>query len=220
MTERTKGMLAMALSTAWGGLMLFEFLHQIPQERVPLTFKSGPAKVLAGQSSQETDAAFIVRPARAKLLALPHLPSRNIFAPIDSPGRDGGSQQATRQTGSMHAKRIPPPKDAPTASPPPPPAPQPSVEELAAQQAARDAEIARLESKRDLETFRYVGFLERNGVAQAFLARGNELYVVANGDAVDSRYVVTAMDTRSVKIRATQTGVEATIGKSDREATP
>ena len=73
---------------------------------------------------------------------------------------------------------------------------------------------------RELGAFRFLGFLEQTGVAQAFLARGNELYVVANGDAIDGRYVITVLDTSSVKIRATSTGVETTIGKSDRESMP
>jgi hypothetical protein len=73
---------------------------------------------------------------------------------------------------------------------------------------------------RELGAFRFLGFLEQDGVVQAFLARGNELYVVANGDSVDGRYVVTVLDTSSVKIRATSTGVETIIGKSDRESMP
>jgi hypothetical protein len=95
-----------------------------------------------------------------------------------------------------------------------------SEQDIAAQQAVQQAEMARLEAVRELGAFRFLGFLEQNGVAQAFLARGNEIYVVANGAAVDGRYVVTVLDTSSVKIRATSTGVEATIGKSDRESMP
>ena len=77
--------------------------------------------------------------------------------------------------------------------------------------------MTRLEAMREMGAFRFLGFIEQDGVAQAFLARGNELYVVANGDAVDGRYVVTVLDTSSVKIRAMSTGVQTIIGKSDRE---
>jgi hypothetical protein len=80
--------------------------------------------------------------------------------------------------------------------------------------------MVRLSAMRELGAFRFLGFLEQDGVVQAFLARGNELYVVANGDSVDGRYVVTVLDTSSVKIRATSTGVETIIGKSDRESIP
>jgi hypothetical protein len=73
---------------------------------------------------------------------------------------------------------------------------------------------------RELGAFRFLGFLEQDGVAQVFLGRGNELYVVANGDAVDGRYMITVLDTSSVKIRATSMAVETTIGKSDRESMP
>lgn len=90
-----------------------------------------------------------------------------------------------------------------------------SEQEIAAQRTIQHAEMARLEAMRELGAFRFLGFLEQNGVAQAFLARGNEIYVVANGDAVDGRYVITALDTSSVRIRATSTGVETTIGKVD-----
>jgi hypothetical protein len=80
--------------------------------------------------------------------------------------------------------------------------------------------MARLEMMRELGTFGFLRFLEQDGVAQAFLAWGNEFYVVVNGYTVDGRYTATILDTSSVKIRATSTGVETTIGKSDRESLP
>lgn len=76
--------------------------------------------------------------------------------------------------------------------------------------------MARLEMVRELGTFGFLRFLEQDGVAQAFLAWGNEFYVVANGDTVDGWYVINALDTSSVIIRATSTGVETTIRKVQR----
>jgi hypothetical protein len=98
--------------------------------------------------------------------------------------------------------------------------PPPSEQEIAAHRVIQQAEVARQEAMRELGAFRFLGFLKQNGVAQAFLARGNELYVVTNGEAMDGRYVITVLDTSSVRIRSASTGVETIIGKSERELLP
>ncbi len=219
MTTRSKGWLAAFLSSAWMILVAVELMRQPSPERVPLKFKSGPPQEIAGNLPQGSSGPFTVRLARAKTHELPHLPSHNIFAPITIPGQEEPARQVKRQIvpGPAKTPSPQPPAPAPIVAEPPPP---PSDQELAAQKAIREAELARLDSIRELSAFRFLGFLERDGVAQAFLARGNELYVVANGDTVEGKYVITVLDTSSVKILATRTGIEATIGKSEREAMP
>lgn len=217
MTKRTKGWLAAFLCATWAALAIFEIMHQPSPERVPLAFKSGPAQEAAGKPAPGSGNPFTVRLARAKTHELPHLPSHNIFAPLDTPVPEDTVHQVKNRTVSGQVKRPQPPSPVPIVVEPAAP---PSDQEIAAQRAIREAEMARLEAMRELSAFRFLGFLEQDGVAQAFLARGNELYVVTNGDAVDGRYVITALDTSSVKIRATSTGVETTIGKSDRESMP
>lgn len=218
MTTRTKGLLAALLGVTWAALVFFEVINQSSPERVPLTFKSGPARDVAGQSAQGSDNPFTVRLARAKLHELPHLPSHNIFAPLDTPLSETATRQVSKHTVSGQEK------PSQLASPMPIVAelapPTPSEQEIAAHRVIQQVEMARLEAKRELEAFRFLGFLEQNGVSQAFLARGKELYVVGNGDAVDGRYVITVLDTSSVKIRSANTGVETIIGKSDRELIP
>jgi hypothetical protein len=217
MTKNTKGWLAAFLCATWAALVIFEAINQPSPERVPLKFKSGPAQGIAGKPAQGSESPFTVRLARAKTHELPHLPSHNIFAPLDNPSLEDAVQQVKKRTVSDQVKPPESPVPAPIVAQPAAP---PSDQEIAAQRALQQAEIARLEVMRELGAFRFLGFLEQNGVTQAFLARENELYVVANGDAVDGRYVITALDTSSVKIRATSTGVETTIGKSDRESMP
>ena len=217
MTKRTKEWLAVFLCATWAALVIFEVMNQPSPERVPLKFKSGPAQDIAGKPAQGSDNPFTVRLARAKTHELPHLPSHNIFASLDTPSPEATLRQVKKRTvsGQMNS-----PQSASPAQIIVEPAAPLSEQEIAAQRAIQQAEMARLEAMRELGAFRFLGFLEQNGVAQAFLARGDELYVVANGDAVDGRYVITVLDTSSVKIRATSTGVETTIGKSDRESTP
>lgn len=217
MTKRTKGWLAVSLCAAWAALVIFEVMNQPSPEHVPLTFKSGPAQDIAGKPAQGSDNPFTVRLARAKIHELPHLPSHNIFAPLDTPSPEATVRQVKKRTVSGQVN--PPQSASPAQTVAEPSAPR-SEQEIAAQRTIQHAEMARLEAVRELGAFRFLGFLEQDGVAQAFLARGNELYVVANGDSVDGRYVITVLDTSSVKIRATSTGVETTIGKSDREPTP
>lgn len=217
MTKRTKGWLAALLCATWVALVIFEALHQLSPERVPLKFKSGPAQGIAGNPAQGSANPFTVRLARAKPHALPHLPSHNIFAPLDNPSPEDTVHQVKKRT--VSGQVMPPHPLGPAPIVTQPAAPQ-SDQEMAAQRAIQQVELARLEAMRELGAFRFLGFLEQTGVAQAFLARGNELYVVANGDAIDGRYVITVLDTSSVKIRATSTGVETIIGKSDRESMP
>ena len=217
MMKRTKEWLAVFLCATWAALTIFLVMNQPSPERVPLTFKSGPAQGIAGKPAHGSDNPFTVRLARAKTHELPHLPSHNIFAPIDTPSLEATARQINKQSVSGQVK--PPQSPSPTPIVTQQAAP-PSDQEVAAQRATQQAEMARLESMRELGAFRFLGFLEQNGVSQAFLARGNELYVVANGDSVDGRYMITALDTSSVKIRATSTGVETIIGKSDRKPIP
>jgi|SRR5262245_32459230 len=219
MTKRTKGLLAALLGTTWAALMIFEVTTQSDPARVPLKFTSGPAQGITAKPSQGPDNPFTVRLARTKHHELPHLPSHNIFAPIDDSLRESNIRQVKKLTVSGQGKPPQVTSPAPMVAEPAAP-PSPSEKEIAAYRAIQQAEMARLESMRELGAFRFLGFLEQNGVSQAFLARGNELYVVANGDAIDGRYVITVLDTSSVRIRAANTGAEAIIGKSDRELKP
>jgi hypothetical protein len=217
MTNRTKIWLAISLCATWAALVIFEVMNQPSPERVPLKFKSGPAQDIAGKQAHGSDSPFTVRLARAKTHELPHLPAHNIFAPLDTPSPKATGHQVNTHPVSGQVK--PPQSPSPTPIVAEPPA-SPSEQEIAAQIATQQTEIARQAAMRELGAFRFLGFLEQDGVAQAFLARGNELYVVANGDSVDGRYVVTVLDTSSVKIRATSTGIETIIGKSDRDSMP
>jgi len=217
MTKRTKRWLAISLCATWAALVIFEVMNQPSPERVPLKFKSGPAQDIAEKQTHGSDSPFTVRLARAKTHELPHLPSHNIFAPLDTPLPEATVRQVNKPTVSGQVK--PPQSSSPAQIVAEPPA-SPSEQEIAAQKATQQTEMVRLAAMRELGAFRFLGFLEQDGVVQAFLARGNELYVVANGESVDGRYVVTVLDTSSVKIRATSTGVETIIGKSDRESMP
>ena len=217
MRKRTKGWLAISLCATWAALVIFEAMNQPSPERVPLKFKSGPAQDIAGKQTHASDNPFTVRLARAKTHELPHLPAHNIFAPLDTPSPESTVRQVNKHTVSGQVKPPQSPNPAPIIAKPPA---LPSEQEIAAQIAVQQTEMARLEAMRELGAFRFLGFLEQDGIAQAFLARGNELYVVANGDSVDGKYVVTVLTTSSVKIRATSTGVETIIGKSDRESMP
>ena len=217
MRKRTKRWLAISLCATWAALVIFEVMNQPSPERVPLKFKSGPAQDIAEKQTHGSDSPFTVRLARAKTHELPHLPSHNIFAPLDTPSPEATVRQVNKHTDSGQVKPPQSPSPAPIVAEPPA---SPSEQEIAAQKATQQTEMVRLAVMRELGAFRFLGFLEQDGVVQAFLARGNELYVVANGDSVDGRYVVTVLDTSSVKIRATSTGVETIIGKSDRESMP
>ncbi|HSQ92569.1 MAG TPA: hypothetical protein VLM19_10420, partial [Nitrospiraceae bacterium] len=130
MTKRIKGWLAISLCATWTVLVIFEVMNQPSLERVPLKFKSGPAHTIAGKQLHESDTPFAVRRARAKTHELPHLPSHNIFAPLDISSPEASGHQTTSHTVSGQVKPPQSPSPAPVVREPHPPQ---SEQEIAAQ---------------------------------------------------------------------------------------
>jgi len=211
MSTGMKGGLAVILCLIWAGLLMYRFIDEQGPKRVPLTNRSGPASFKSGAETADSD-PFLIRPLRSRPSDLPHVPLQNIFAPLESPPPSTAASLPSRKV-AVAAPATPTPNPTPAIAAPP----APSEQEIAALQAARQAELARQATIRELNAFRFIGFLDRDGVKQAFLSRGNELFIVSNGEALDGRFVITALNTSSVTIRAESAGVETIIGKSERE---
>jgi len=99
-----------------------------------------------------------------------------------------------------------PPRSAsppPLTPPPPPPPPPPSPEEIAAQRA-----------RGELSQFRYLGYLNRADREQAFLSRGNDLFIVKRGEAITGTYQLKEVNNNFAVIQDTATKVEITLALS------
>jgi hypothetical protein len=74
-------------------------------------------------------------------------------------------------------------------------------EEVAAREAARQWELAerqreqaKQQARRALEQYRFLGFVSQDGVQQAFVAKGQEIFIVRIGERLEGHIQVSAMD--------------------------
>ncbi len=106
---------------------------------------------------------------------------KNIFAPLRS--------------------HLPPPPPPPKPPEPPPPPPPPTPEELAIERA-----------RRELGQFRYLGYMNKGpGMDQAFLARGEELFIVNQGDTVSGSILLKEVTSGYVTLQEIHTLIEMTL---------
>ena len=78
--------------------------------------------------------------------------------------------------------------------------PPPSPEELAAQAV-----------RQELDQFRYLGYLSRDGRVQAFLSKGKELYIVRSDEMIEQRVLVKTVTPTGVTLQDPRSRVERTV---------
>ena len=93
----------------------------------------------------------------------------------------------------------------------PPAPPMPSPEEVAEQAARLARERARQQLREVMAQYRYLGYLTGQGEQQAFLGKGQEIYIIHLGDTLDGQFQVASITPTTVKILAAQADVETTI---------
>ena len=174
---------------------------------VPLTYTSGQ-RVAKAATSTVTDDALELRPMRMVAAHLPSTPTRNIFEAAETSTSD---KRVVRATVTKNA--VPPPLPVPVVAMPvvPPAPPMPSPEEVAEQAARLARERARQPLRDVLAQYRYLGALTGQGEQQAFLGKGQEIYIIHLGDTLDGQFQVAAITPTTVKIFAAQSDVETTI---------
>jgi hypothetical protein len=84
-----------------------------------------------------------------------------------------------------------------------PPVVQPTPEELALQSG-----------RQELAQFRYLGYLNRAGRSQAFLAKGNALLIVKAGETIEQRIFVKTITPSGVTLQETATRMEQFVTPS------
>lgn len=68
--------------------------------------------------------------------------------------------------------------------------------------------------RQELTEFRYLGYLSRAGRSEAFLAKGNALYVVKAGEMIEQRILVRAITPSGVTLQETATKTEQFVSPS------
>lgn len=101
-------------------------------------------------------------------------------------------------------KYIPPPRRP--AAPTPPPGPPPKTPE----------ELAREAAQAELTQFKCMGVLFRAGRGQAYLVKGDEIFMVSAGEKVGNRFIVDKITPEGVLLRDPATAVSGQIPVSGK----
>ena len=174
MTKQTKIQLLIALLLIWGGTVVFQYLDEAEN--------SSPSGINedSAQRLSSTDSKFLVlsksfdNPRQHVTLSTP----RNIFSPFNLLPPKPRTPSGVR---SRKKKLSPPP--TPTIQPQVVVPPGPSPIELATQRA-----------QQQLRQFRFLGYLKKGGESQAFLTKGQSIYIVKQGATVEGRILVNRID--------------------------
>lgn len=213
MTMTRKWQVLAGLVALWVALIVVRVITAPEPKEVPLKFTSGQLAARSGHGGQAAN-EFDIKPITIAARQIPGEPKKNIFAPWSEPqSPEQVAARAKARRKSMASAPLAPPVAA--APPVPPPS---SPEELAAQAARQQEELRLRQLKEQMAQYRYLGFLTRDGDRKAFLGKGRELYVIRLGDKLEGKFLVAAIDSETVKLRETQSSLEATLQlkKEDR----
>lgn len=204
MTDKQKWLGAGGLVLVWITLFSVMVISAPPPEEVPLKYRSGT--VMARSTAAAPNEEWTVHSLHAQERQLPDTPKRNIFLPSSRP-MDPQVKVVARQ-------KRPQPLVAVTAPPTPPVPPPPTAEELAQQQEA----LRRQQLQEQMAQYRYLGYVDRNGVHQAFLGKGREIYIIREGDTLDGKFQVTLIEATSVKLLDADSKLETTLKLKKEES--
>ena len=211
MTNRTKWNLLGGLFLLWMAVITFRVMAEPEPQRVPLKFVSG--QMLAREAANGThEIPASLRPMGATTVHASFRAPKNIFAPLDLRTDE---EKAAAARARLLAARKKAEQAAARAAPAPPP---PTPEELAAQEAQRQAELVRQQKEQAIQQarkamgqFRFLGYLTRNGAPQAFLGKGNDIYIVKTGEIIEGRIQVTTINATMVKLVEQTTSTETSL---------
>lgn len=97
--------------------------------------------------------------------------------------------------------KLPPPPKAKVVIPPAPPIPPPKTPEQLAEEAAR-AELTQI---------KLIGIVFRRNRGQAFLVKGDQVFLAQTGDKVGDHFVVESIGTDNVLLKDTATNINGQI---------
>jgi Tfp pilus assembly protein PilP len=188
MTNQQKGFVLIGLFVAWGGMMAYQMADD-PESggNNPSAPGAQAHSTLPSVHDLSLEATF---PNSRQTVTFTQ--PRNIFAPFGSP-RMVAKQERPKAS-----------QPSPVIATPPPAPPGPSPGELAAQRA-----------RQQLNQFRFLGYLTKGGVSQAFITNGQAIYIVKQGEMLEGQVQVNKIEPETIvlstKIWETGNQVQATI---------
>lgn len=205
MTQRTHSILAGGIALLWVSVVVMQRMFEEPPQQVPLQFKTGQRPVQQAALASPGD-DLTVKPFTVKGEEEPNRPHKNIFVMVPTSSHEavnGGSIRARVVARQMNPDPPPPVVAAlPTG---------PTDEELAAIAARQQREQLLQQVREQLAQFRYVGYVERDGHQQAFLGKDNQIFILQQGDKLENRFIVAAVDRIAVTLREGETKLEGRI---------
>ena len=214
MTTRMKGSLLGGLVLLWVAVLAWRVIAAPEPQRVPLTYVSGQ-HVVREDAQGDTDVPLAVRPTRTAVAAGTFTAPKNIFAPLDLHTE---AEIAAATHVRLLATRKKAEQAAAAAVPAPPAPPPPTSDEVAAQEVQRQLELTRQQreqaiqqARKTMGQYRFLGYLTRNGAPQAFLRKGNDIYIVKTGETVEGKIQVTTIDATTVKLTEQTTSTETAL---------
>ncbi len=177
--------LLIILLAIWGLLLFYRIATYQKPRTAPLKYVKGKAVIKTEEIKERgEDKKGESRFRKDLLYKKPDASFRitkNIFAPLYTP---------------------PPPVKKPP-SPTPPPKPEIKV--------PTPEEIAMEKSKAELKKIKYLGFMNKGGVNEAFLSKDNELITVKKGEVIKGRYLIKDATPNSVIIQDKETQIEQIV---------
>ncbi len=226
MTQRAKWLGAAGLVLVWLALLYVYIIDVPPPQEVPLKFTSGQTAV--GPIQQGPTDSWAVKSLHAQV---PHelstTPKKNIFMVASLPLSQEAQEKAVALRKKQQHQAVVAAAPIVDEAPPVPPAPlPPSPEELAQQQEALAAQVARQQEElhrkqlqEQMAQYRYLGYVSESGGQKAFLGKGREIYIIRQGDMLDGKFLVAAIEASMVKLRTADLSLE-TILKLNKEEGP
>jgi hypothetical protein len=194
--------LLLGLGGVWCVIILMRiFTAQAPQE-VPLTFVSGKPAATTRAAVGAPDPWQVTR-VSLQAQEIPDAPKKNIFAPLGESTAVGAATVVIKRV-----KRTPTPVVAVVA----PVAPAgPTPEELAEQAARQQEELKLKQVREQMSQYRYLGYLNQQGVHKAFVGKGTDIYIIRKGDTLDGKFLVASIDPTSVTLKEPITNLESSL---------
>lgn len=177
------------LLSIWAILIIYRFAAYEKPRTAPLKYVKGKVIIKADEITVRDEdkkaGAGLRMDLLNKKLGNSVQIAKNIFAPLYTP---------------------PSPLKKPSAPPPLPTKPEakaPTPEEIAAERA-----------KAELLKFKYLGFLNKGGINEAFLSKDNELISAKKGEIIKGKYIIKEVTPNTVVIQDKETQIEQVINLS------
>lgn len=206
MPTRTKWFALGVLILLWMGLLYVKVIDVPPPLEVPLMYQSG--QTVASSAPTNAAEAWEVKSLKTQARELPATPTRNIFTAAGIAGASG--HRGTRAV--QHKTPSRPSATAPAVPPPPTPEERARQQEaLAAQAAQQQEQLRRQQLQEQMGQYRYLGYVNQNGVQKAFLGKGREIYIIRQGDTLDGKFQVALIEATIVKLLDAESKLEQTL---------